>query len=207
MLYIEPLISCDKILALFNEQKTSGYKHIDFIDKLGYKNGTPESQIILTAINKLEDDGHLKRYGGALDYFQLGGDALTFKETGGYKGLVERENKKEEIREIIEQLNIKTSNSVIDTNISVRTTNNIQQKSIKKNEKLYWLTLLVAAVGAFGTVGSFIKSCESNKQKSSQSYLKPAPQSEKNKQSQIVNHLLPVRLVKDSLKSSKIPTQ
>lgn len=58
----------------------------------------------------------------------LEADLYTFKAQGKYKGFIENGRRKEEIKEIIDQLSIETGNSVIATNNSVISTNTIQQK-------------------------------------------------------------------------------
>jgi DNA-binding PadR family transcriptional regulator len=149
--YVEPLPTCDLILDLFSETRTAGYNQSGIAETLGYTKGNPSAALILPALNKLETDDYLKRYGHNNEYYQITGDGLLFKTLGKYKAYIDRENARENLGLIIQDLGLKTNQSVIDTNKSVKETNDIQKKNIQWNNKLFWVTLAVAVIAATGT--------------------------------------------------------
>lgn len=72
--------------------------------------------------------------------------------------LLRREEKN--IQKQLLKLNLETNQSVIDTNKSVFKTNTIQQKNIRWNNKLFWVTLGVALLGAIGTWADYFNGNE-----------------------------------------------
>src|ERR1035437_2735325 len=147
--YESPYPTCDKILDLFTEQNPH-LEHYEILRELGLN--TQNQGDTVFAMSKLRKDNHLEEY--APSRFKLGGDAITFRNQGGYKGLIERRNKleekeirKEEIKEMLDEYTLKANKSVIKTNKSVSDTNIIQQRNIKLNEKLFWITLAIAIAG------------------------------------------------------------
>lgn len=70
--------------------------------------------------------------------------------------------KEDKIQKKIEKeiLNRQQTQSIIDTNQSVTDTNLIQQKNIKRNDKLFWVTLFVAIAGAIASWVSIINANE-----------------------------------------------
>ena len=119
MEYEEPLITCDRVLELFTKERPAAITHGEINNSLGYKNGDPDSAFVLAALDKLTTDNYLIKYGDGDSYFKISGETFTFKRNGSYRGLVERENRTAEIKNALEQLGFKSTQSVIDTNSSI----------------------------------------------------------------------------------------
>lgn len=152
MEYIEPLPTCDKILELFTAHSPAGFTHSGINQNLGYKNGSPESGYVLSALYKLIDDGYLLSYGMDNSYYKVSGDTFTFKAGGSYLGLCNREKTKNEIKEALDELGFKSAQSVVDTNTSIQTLNAKtgvfykNQTEYNKSQKLLTLAILLSSV-------------------------------------------------------------
>ncbi len=117
--YDEPLITCDRILDLFSNQ-TSGIKESEMIRLLDLDPRSSEAGSVAPALDKLVKDGYLKLTGNENNVYKLRGEGLLFKRLGNYEKFVDRENRKQEIREAIQQSGIKTDVNVIKTGKSVQ---------------------------------------------------------------------------------------
>jgi hypothetical protein len=150
--YKEPYKTCDRILEEFTAEKPQGLDHADIQRLLGYNN--QNQGYVSVALTKLLDDGHLTKYGSDDRFFKLGGDALIFKENGGYKEQLKNEKRDNELRTLLNETNLKVGDSVIKTNDLVHT-------NTKKQEKLTRAALLIAAASAiislFGLFKDFLK--------------------------------------------------
>lgn len=127
-----------------------------------YGKSSDDADLLIRALDKLAADGYLNRDGTNSNYFNISGEGHDFIENGGYKVFVEKINNKEETQGLIEQPILKTNNSSISTNKSVRETNEIQKKSIKSNGRLFWVTLAVAIAGASASWMQVINDSEKN---------------------------------------------
>ncbi|MGG9962554.1 hypothetical protein [Ferruginibacter sp. SUN106] len=133
--YIEPLPTCDKILELFTPQVPAGFSHSSINNALGYKNSDPEGAFVLAALHKLTTDKYLVPYAMDNSLYKVSGDTFIFKASGGYKGLVEKEKRVLELKEAIEQLGLKSTQSVIDTNTSIQALNKLTSDFYEKQDK------------------------------------------------------------------------
>jgi hypothetical protein len=149
LVYSETLQVCDKILELFTAERTGGENHSGILHLLGYKKGTREHGLTLPALKKLEDDKLLVKYGHNNDLFHLGGDALTFKESGGYREYVLRENRKSEIKDAIQESGLKTDENVRQTGDSVQNLNRLLKPATKAQIFIAILTLGIAGLAAY----------------------------------------------------------
>ena len=156
MEYKEPLISCDRILALFEGRSSVSNQHV-------YDNvlNNDAGKLYTThAITKLIDDNRI--FKSSESYYQLKGDTLHFIEDGGYEKLVERENKKGELKSIIEDLGLKSVQSVIDTNTSIQNLNTQTDKFYDKQKKYNTIQKFLTGTIVLATIAytaSSIKSC------------------------------------------------
>jgi hypothetical protein len=121
--YTEPLPMADKILELFTAQRPAGYDHKDFLQIFGYGHQTPEAGYVLSALHLLVNDDLLELYGHSNNLYKVTGTTFTFKDSGGYKKKIERENELEQAKTIGEQMAVKSAQSVIDTNTSIQALN------------------------------------------------------------------------------------
>jgi len=153
MEYEEPLITCDRVLELFTKERPAGITHGEINTSLGYKNGDPDSSFVLAALDKLTTENYLLKYGDGNSYFKISGDTFTFKRNGGYRGLVEREKRKAELKEAFDELGLKSTQSVIDTNTSIQTLNKQTATFYEKQTSFNnWQKGLTIAIGFFTLV-------------------------------------------------------
>ena len=170
MEYEEPLITCDRVLELFTKERPANISHGDINNSLGYKNGDPDSSFVLAALDKLTTDNYLIKYGDGSTY-KISGETFTFKRNGSYKGLIERENRKAEIKEAIEQLGLKSTQSVIDTNTSIQTLNRqtgvFYEKQTTYNNTQKFLTAAILFSSVLYTVIAGLSYYNTSKQEQS----------------------------------------
>lgn len=170
MEYDITLFEADKILGLITPARSSGFSHSSINQELGYKNGTPQSTYILAALKRLVDDNLLEKYSTNDSLFQITANTLDFKAKGSYQGLVDRENKKDQLKQALEELGFKSAQSVIDTNKSIQTLNTqtgdfyIKQTGFNKAQRNLTLAIVV-----FTFAQVCIATCQ---------YLKPAEKPE-----------------------------
>lgn len=147
--YSDTLEMCDRILSIFSAEKPSGENESGIVLLLGLQRGTKEMGLLTPAIQRLEEDKHLVKYGHHNDIFKIGSKTLEFKESGGYKEWVNIENRKEELKIALEELGVKTNKNVIDTGESVQKLNKILKPATKAQVFTGIVTVLVAALAAW----------------------------------------------------------
>lgn len=166
--YLEPLITCDKILELFTPNRPAGFEHSDILRLLDIGRQTQEAGFVLSALSKLENDNHLERYGLSNHLFKITGTTFTFKSTGGYKGQIERENEIESAKTSSEKMVLKSAQSVIDTNLSIQNLNDNTHTFYKKQTKFNnWqkgLTIAIMLSTLAYTIISYFMLTNQNKQ-------------------------------------------
>ncbi len=143
---------CDIVLALFINRETRLTEddiHTSLKDR-NFRN-------LRTAIQQLVTDGCIEPDTVASGHwYLLKGKGSDIFEMGGYKEYLKELNRKNEIKEILDQYQLDTSKSVIKTN-------DIVQGNVKSQERLYKLTLLVAAASRFGFYYRFCKATAINR--------------------------------------------
>ena len=151
MEYDEILQMSDKIFAeIVDASNLSAYTHGLVNNRLSISNGTPESAHVLAALRRLSEDGFLDKKDGSTESFHINGNTFNFKNSGAYKSLVEKENIKEKYREAIDELGLKSTQSVIDTNKSIQTLNTNTNKFYEKQTSFNrWQKGLTIAIGLF----------------------------------------------------------
>jgi cell division protein FtsL len=113
MEYIEPLITADKILDLFDPESRVSISQSDIYRSIGKKGDTNTFQ----ALKRLKEDGYLDFCN---DYFSFNGKTLAFIGSGKYKGLCEREQIRISNLSAKEKLEEESIKSVIATNEAVQ---------------------------------------------------------------------------------------
>lgn len=163
MEYIEPLITCDGILDLFTKEGApSYYMGGNIYNTFGGKAG---NGLVTEALHKLiEIDKYITV---ANDYHRLSGTAREFIASGGYKALVDKENRKAEIKEAIEEMGLKSAQSVIDTNTSIQglntKTNTFYTKQTRYNNVQIFLTIAILLSSAIYTTVAVVSYNESKR--------------------------------------------
>ena len=133
MEYDEILQMADKIFAeIVDASNLSAYTHGLVNNRLSISNGTPESAHVLAALRRLSEDGFLDKKDGSTESFHI------------------KENIKEKYREAIDELGLKSTQSVIDTNKSIQTLNTNTNKFYEKQTSFNrWQKGLTIAIGLF----------------------------------------------------------
>lgn len=147
--YSETLQMCDRILAIFSAERPAGESESNFVNILKLERGSKEIGLLTPAIQRLEQDTHLVRYGHHNDIFKIGATTLEFKELGGYKEWVEKEIRNQELRKTLEELGVKTNQNVIDTGDSVQRLNSLLKPATKVQVFASILTVIVAGLAAW----------------------------------------------------------
>ena len=154
---------CDRLLRLLLERED---KHLNsYIASAGLGISQDDASYLMSIISKhfsfYIDEG--SNYDGV--YFLINIHTEPFLRDGGVEEWFNQKLKEQELDLIREQrekkeyelleLTSKTNQSIIDTNESVKSTNesvkiasDLSAADIKTQGRLYWLTLLVAAVGS-----------------------------------------------------------
>jgi hypothetical protein len=161
MEYNTILTFADKALEFFQPHSTSSLTHSNIISNLGFTHNSPESGYILSGLKRLVEDGYLKSSGLNNDLYDITGTTFDFKAKGGYKTSVKEEEERLELKANIEELNKKSTQSVIDTNTSIQTLNTktadfyTHQSKYNNTQKL-----LTIAIFFTGAVSAVVATCE-----------------------------------------------
>lgn len=162
----------DKILfELVDVNNLSSYSHGYVNGRFSILNQTPESTYVLSALRRLADDGFFDKKNGSSESFHINGKTLDFKNYGGYKELIKEEKRKGELKAAIEELGLKSAQSVIDTNDSIQTLNTRTSDFYNHQRKINNAQrLLTIAIFFTGAVSAVVATCE---------YYKPTTNSDK----------------------------
>lgn len=144
--YVEPYPLCDAILKLLAE--TQGRRRTESDISGTYKGNTD----VRSAIGQLVKDGYVVMDSPAGNWYLLLAAGSAFISDGGYEAEFKRQNEAEELQKRVHQSSISVAASVKRTN---------------------WQTVLVAAISAFGTVGTLIVTCNQPKPITSQGSADP----------------------------------
>lgn len=115
MEYIEPLITADKIVDLFDPESRVSISHSDIYRSIGKKGDTNTFQ----ALKRLKEDGNFDNSPDG-SHLQFNGKTLAFISSGKYKGLCEREQIRISNLSAKEKLEEESIKSVIATNEAVQ---------------------------------------------------------------------------------------
>jgi hypothetical protein len=146
--YIEPFPTCDQILKIFVEDQHHR------MDQSNIYNSLSGNTNVRSAFQHLIDEECLVH--DPYPYYLLNGKGAQLYANGGYKALLERLKLADEFKRQLDEANLNMSRSV-------ERTNKAMVKNIRRNNTIIVLTLIVAAIGAFGTLGSFIAGYEQRK--------------------------------------------
>lgn len=147
--YSEPLITCDKVMQLFTPNFSGGLQHGGVMQSLQISHGTDEAGYLSSALERLKKDGHLLTYGLDNAYLKVGADFFQFKEQGGYKEWVNRENYKESVLNAINESGINANKNSVETGNSVQKLNNLLRPATKAQIFIATVTLFIAALAAW----------------------------------------------------------
>jgi len=190
--YTRLFMACDEILSLYNTQNSIRLEESFIHDNIS----VAARNFTRSAIAHLVEEKCLKHDSNSGNWYLLLGDGSQLYETGGYKESFKRFNLSEEIKNQLDKATLSVSKSV-------ERTNNAMVKNIQRNNTILVLTLVVAAVSAFGTVGSFIVAYQSKKL-NTLPQLQNSQQPQENKpKTSIKNAPVPKTYLKDSSKISK----
>lgn len=199
--YIEPLITCDKILGLFTPERTAGYSHNDFLVSLGIGHRTPEAGYVLAAISRLTEDKHIELYGNTNSLYKITGNTFQFKNAGGYEGLIKRENEINAANTVAEKVALQSAQFVIATNLSIQSLNEntstfyTNQTSFNTWQKVLTIAILASSI-TYTVITYFILKAEGGQSKPETSIVQPTIQQLK---SQILQDSIFLKNLRDSL--------
>jgi len=135
MEYSKELIYADKALEVFRPERIVSLTYSNILGELGLENQEIERGYILAGLRRLVEDKYLSSGGANNDYYDSTGTTFAFKSKGGYKTLVEAEKRKIESEAAIQELSKKSTQSVIDTNISIQELNKKTGEFYSKQEE------------------------------------------------------------------------
>lgn len=202
MEYNETLQMADKILfELVDVNNLSAYSHSYVNGRFSINNQTPESTYVLSALRRLSDDGYFEKKDGSSESFHINGKTLDFKNSGGYKELIKAEKRKAELKGVIEELGLKSTQSVIDTNTSIQKlntkTDTFYTKQTKYNNVQIFLTIAILLSSAIYTTVAVVSYNESKRNSIKEQRLEEL---EKKLKDKTTKDSLFQKYVKDSLK-------
>jgi hypothetical protein len=152
--YVEPYPTCDLILKLLVD--TVGHR----MDEGGINNEFRGNTHVRAALHQLVKDGFLEKDPPTSPYLLLLPKGAQLYSHGGYKEDFQKKRLAEEIKRQLDDATLTMSQSV-------KATNEAMVRNIRRNNVIIVLTLAVAAISAFGTVGTFVISYEQGKQSKS----------------------------------------
>lgn len=144
--YIEPLLTADKILKAFNEDKCQRGDYGHIVQGMGYQRNSPETKWIEKALDKLKVDGFINADGHSNNQYSISGAGTIFIAHGGYENKIANENRKEEIIDAIQQSGLKTDKNIQETNVSIVLLNKVLKPTTIVQAITAFVMLIVAGV-------------------------------------------------------------
>ncbi|WP_394775168.1 hypothetical protein [Flavobacterium sp.] len=155
MEYDEILQMADRIFdELVDVNQLRAYTHGFINGKFSIQNGTPESTYVLAALRRISDDGYMDKKNGSSETFHINGKTFNFKKSGGYEELIKEENRRAELKAVLEDLGLKNTQSVIDTNTSIQQLNTSTVRFYSKQKTHNTINIFLTIAIMFATVVS-----------------------------------------------------
>jgi hypothetical protein len=137
---------CDKVLALFTDNNPRIDQVTIYLSVKGYN----DSQILIAIKELCELKCISKDENASSNYYTIQSKGLHIKSNGGFRQYLNELNRKEELKQLLDDYSLKTNQSVIDTNKLVG-------QNVKTQERLTKYALTIAFFAALFPAITLVK--------------------------------------------------